>query len=55
MTLPCKHPDDHCNRPKPCKFRQDIDRGIRQAKWVEENGKCETLEAREEGWKEEEK
>jgi hypothetical protein len=51
MTLPCKDEHDCCSRKTPCRFRKDVDKGYRDAKWVAEN-KCETLQARHEGWKE---
>ena len=51
MTLPCMSQDDHCRMAKPCKYKQGILFGQRDAAWVEQSGKCVELLRRAEGWK----
>ena len=38
MTLPCMSQDDHCRMAKPCKYKQGILFGQRDAAWVEQSG-----------------
>ena len=48
MTLPCKSENDHCWRSKPCRYRRELDNGLRTPEWVE--ARCETLAVRREGF-----
>lgn len=57
LTLPCKSEHDRCTRhpakdgdPR-CKWRKQVDAGMREAWWVAEH-KCETLAVRAEGFRE---
>lgn len=46
--MPCMSPDDACGLPKPCRYKRELDAGLRTPEWVRE--RCEELESRREGF-----
>jgi len=46
--LPCMSENDSCPLPKPCRYKRELDAGLRTLEWVV--GKCSEIKLREEGW-----
>lgn len=40
--------NDSCPLPKPCRYKRELDAGLRTLEWVV--GKCSEIKLREEGW-----